>query len=89
MKEAFEENKYDIDNIIEFIKKSEVERSKKKTKYFLENFSKIFQYGHIKENTLNKLIDKLDLKIDLVWNKKRPYYTLRQDNFPFKINLLD
>ena len=82
---AFQENKHDVDNIIEMIQNFEQLRVTKKTNYFVENYLKIFEYGHIKENVLNKLLERLQIQIDLSWNKKRPYYALLQENFPFKI----
>jgi len=82
---ALEEKKYDMDMIIEFIQGCEMVKDKKKTQYFVENYLKMFEYGHVKENVLNKLIERLNIRIDIAWNKKRPYYALYQDNFPFKI----
>ena len=83
--ETLEEKKYDLDLIIEFIKGCEMVKDKKKVQYFVENYLKIFQYGHVKENILNKLIEKLQLRIDISWNRKRPYYALYQENFPYKM----
>ncbi len=82
---TLEEKTYDLDLIIEFIQSCEIMRDKKKVQYFVDNYLKIFDYGHIKENVLNKLIEKLQLRIDISWNRKRPYYALYQDNYPFKM----
>lgn len=85
--EILQSLKAEISKVVSFVKKAEISRQVDVLGYFNKNYYKLFEYNHVKENIANKLVQRLDLKIDVEINPSSRLYQKIVKNHPFRIKL--